>query len=126
MGRSLLAITATMGISAILASLARDWRLLLGAIGVRQAAAGAHYVYTYVPRQVEVPTILRGRVNGAFRTIILAATAVSPVLLSAIQTASSSSVAFATAGALGLVGTAITFWSPLRDYEPSAPGDGQR
>jgi hypothetical protein len=106
----MLAIAATMSVSAVLASLARDWRLLLAAIGVRQAAAGAHYVYTYLPRQVEVPTILRGRVNGAFRTIILVATTASPALLSAIQAASSSSVAFATAGALGLVGTAITFW----------------
>jgi MFS family permease len=122
LGRSMLAVTATMSISAILASLARDWRLLVGAIGVRQAAAGAHYVYTYLPRQVEVPTVLRGRVNGAFRTIILIATTASPALLSGIQSASSSSVAFATAGALGLVGTAISFWSPLRDYQPSAPG----
>lgn len=127
LGRSMLAIAATMSLSAILASLARDWRLLLGAIGVRQAAAGAHYVYTYLPRQVEVPTVLRGRVNGAFRTIILLATTASPALLSALQAASSSSVAFATAGALGLAGTAIAFWSPLRDYEPSAPGaiDGE-
>jgi MFS family permease len=122
LGHSMLAITATMSISTILASLARDWRVLVGAIGVRQAAAGAHYVYTYLPRQVEVPTELRGRVNGAFRTIILIATTASPALLSAIQTASSSAVAFAAAGALGLVGTAISFWSPLRDYEPSAPG----
>jgi MFS family permease len=127
LGRSMLGVAATMSVSAVLASLVRDWRLLLGAIGVRHAAAGAHYVYTYLPRQVEVPNILRGRVNGAFRTIILFATAASPALLSAIQTASSSSVAFATAGALGLVGTAITFLSPLRDYEPSAPGaiDGE-
>jgi MFS family permease len=122
LGRSMLAIAATMSISAILASLFRDWRLLLGAIGVRQAASGAHYVYTYLPRQLEVPNVLRGRVNGAFRTIILVATTASPALLSAIQNASSSSVAFAAAGALGLVGTAITFWSPLRDYVPSAPG----
>jgi predicted MFS family arabinose efflux permease len=122
LGRSMLAITATMSMSAVLASLARDWRLLLGAIGVRQAAAGAHYVYTFLPRQVEVPNVLRGRVNGAFRTIILFATTASPALLSAIQAASSSSVAFATAGALGLAGTAIAFWSPLRDYAPSAPG----
>ena len=122
LGRSMLAVTTTMSISAILASVLHDWRLLLGAIGVRQAAAGAHYVYTYLPRQVEVPNVLRGRVNGAFRTIILCATTASPGLLSAIQAASNSSIAFATAGALGLVGTAITYWSPLRDYRPSAPG----
>ena len=127
LGRSMLGIAATMSISALLAGLARDWRLLLAAVGVRQAAAGAHYVYTYLPRQLEVPTVFRGRVNGAFRTIILVASTTSPALLSAIQGASSSSAAFATAGALGLVGTAITYWSPLRDYRPSAPGalDGE-
>jgi len=122
LGRSMLAIAATMSVSALLAGVARDWRLLVGAIGARQAAAGGHYVYTYLPRQVEVPNILRGRVNGAFRTIILLASTASPALLSAIQAASSSSAAFATAGALGLVGTAITYWSPLRDYQPSPAG----
>jgi len=122
LGRSMLRITATMSIAALLASLARDWRLIVGAIGARQAAAGAYYVYTYLPRQLEVPNVLRGRVNGAFRTIILAGTTISPALLSAIQAASGSSAAFATAGALGLVGTAITYWSPLRDYVPSRAG----
>jgi hypothetical protein len=101
----------------MLAAIARDWRLIVASIAIRQTSWAAHIVYVFLPRQREVPPHLRGRVNGAFRTIILVANASSPALLSVIQGAASSSVAFAAAGALGVLGAAITYFSPLRGYD---------
>lgn len=41
----------------------------------------------------------------------------SPALLSAIQAVAGSPAALAAAGALGLAAVAITYFSPLRDYD---------
>lgn len=117
LGHTMLWIVVAGSVGPLLAALMRDWRLIVGAIAVRQTAWAAHIVYVYLPRQREVPPNLRGRVNGAFRTIVVVANASSPAFLSWIQGASSSSAAFAAAGALGLAAAAITYFSPLRHYD---------
>ena len=60
---------------------------------------------------------LRGRVNGAFRTLILISNTASPALLSTIATAYSTSAAFAAAGVLGLASVAVSALGPLRKYD---------
>jgi hypothetical protein len=74
-------------------------------------------VYAFIPRQREVPAALRGRVNGAFRTLILISNTASPAFLSAIAAAYSTSAAFAAAGALGLLSVAVSALGPLRQYD---------
>lgn len=117
LGHTMLWVVVVGSIGPLLAALARDWRLVVAAIAVRQTSWAAHIVYVFLPRQREVPPRLRGRVNGAFRTIILVANASSPVLLSWIQGAASSQAAFAAAAGLGFLGAAITYFSPLRAYD---------
>jgi len=117
LGHTMLWVVVAGSIGPVVAALMRDWRLIVAAIATRQTAWAAHVVYVYLPRQREVPANLRGRVNGSFRTMVVVANASSPVLLSWIQGVSSSSVAFAAAGALGLAAAAITYFSPLRHYD---------
>jgi predicted MFS family arabinose efflux permease len=117
LGHTMLGVVVAGSVGPLVAALVHDWRLVVAAVAARQTAWAAHIVYVFLPRQREVPPRLRGRVNGSFRTIILVANASSPALLSWIQGAASSSVAFAAAGVLGLAGAAITYFSPLRHYD---------
>lgn len=118
LGRSILAVVAIGGLGTAVAALARDWRVIVAAIGARQTAWAASYVYVLVPRQREVPGPLRAQVNGSFRTLILAASSASAPLLSGIQAVAGSSAAFGACAVLGLAGAALAFFSPLRDYDP--------
>jgi hypothetical protein len=70
-----------------------------------------------------VPAALRGRANGAFRTLVLISNSASPAVLSAIAVVASSAVAFAAAGGLGLAAAAIGAASPLRKYAVREPGE---
>jgi hypothetical protein len=66
---------------------------------------------------------MRGRANGAFRTVVLISNSASPAVLSAIVVAASSAAAFAVAGALAIASAAVATFTPLRDYavrEPAA------
>jgi hypothetical protein len=63
------------------------------------------------------PRELRGRANGAFRTIVLCVQLRAPAVLSAIVVfASSAAVAFAVAGGLSFAAAAVGAVTPLRDY----------
>lgn len=117
LGHTVLAVVSVAAVASAAAALARDWRLVVAAVGARQTAWAAHIVYVFLPRQREVPTELRGRVNGSFRTLVLIGNTSSPALLSAIQAAAGSPAAFVAAGALGLASVALTYFSPLRDYD---------
>lgn len=117
LGQTMLWVVVVGSLGPLLAAVARDWRLLVAAIAVRQTSWAAHIVYVYLPRQREVPPHLRGRVNGAFRTIVIVANASSPALLSAIQGVAGSPAAFAAAGAFALVAALVTYFSPLRHYD---------
>jgi hypothetical protein len=66
---------------------------------------------------------LRGRANGAFRTIVLISNSASPAVLSAIVVVSSSAVAFAVAGVFTLVSAGIASVTPLRTYAAREPTD---
>ncbi|CAN5194985.1 hypothetical protein BH18CHL2_BH18CHL2_12010 [soil metagenome] len=117
LGQTMLLVVAFAAVASAAAALARDWRLVAAAVAARQTAWSAHIVYAFLPRQREVPSALRGRVNGSFRTIVLISNAASPALLSWIQAAAGSPVAFGVAGVLMLVAVAVTVWSPLRSYD---------
>jgi hypothetical protein len=104
-------------IASIAASFAQTWQTVVLAVTGRQLAWSAHIVYCFLPRQREVPAHLRGRVNGAFRTLILISNTASPAFLSAIAAAYSTSAAFAAAGALGLASVAVSALGPLRKYD---------
>lgn len=117
LGHTMLAVVVLGSVGPIVAALVRDWRLVVAAIAGRQTAWAAHIVYVFLPRQREVPPHLRGRVNGAFRTIVLVANAGSPALLSWIQATASSAAAFAAAGGLGILAAILTYYSPLREYD---------
>ena len=67
-------------------------------------------------RRQREPAQLRGRANGAFRTVVLISNSASPAVLSAIVVVASSAAAFAVAGMLGFAATAIGAVSPLRSY----------
>ena len=88
-------------------------------------------IYAFIPRQ-RVPAHLRGRANGAFRTIVLISNSASPAVLSAIVVIASSPVAFAVAGALSVASAVVGAVSPLREYaaresvEPDVAPNGVR
>jgi len=79
-----------------------------------------------VPRQREVPAHIRGRANGAFRTLVLISNSFSAPFLSFVVAIASSSTAFAVAGASALVAVAVTYFKPLREYNLNEPGDSER
>ena len=64
---------------------------------------------------------LRGRVNGAFRTLILISNTASPALLSTIAATRGTSDAFAVAGLLGLAAVGVSALGPLRHYDIRDP-----
>ena len=83
-------------------------------------------IYAFVPRQREVPAHIRGRANGAFRTLVLISNSFSAPFLSFVVAIASSSAAFAVAGASALLAVAVTYFTPLRDYNLNEPGDRER
>jgi predicted MFS family arabinose efflux permease len=120
MGESMVWSCALAAVGAIFCALTHDWRLITAGFTAREVAWQAFIIYAFIPRQ-RVPAHLRGRANGAFRTIVLVSNSASPAVLSAIVVVSSSAVAFAVAGALSLAGAAIGALSPLRDYAAREP-----
>ena len=117
LGQTMLGVVAFAAVTSAAAAFARDWRLIVGLIALRQTAWAAHVVYVYLPRQREVPAALRGRVNGSFRTIVLIANASSPALLSWVQAAAGSPAAFVVAGGCMALSVGVTYYSPLRAYD---------
>ena len=117
LGRTMLFTVTAAAVASGAASFAQTWQTVVLAVTGRQLAWSAHIVYAFLPRQREVPAQLRGRVNGAFRTLILISNTSSPALLSAIAAAYSTSAAFAAAGVLGLVSVAVSALGPLRKYD---------
>jgi MFS family permease len=117
LGQTMLYTASFAAVAGGLAAFARSWQLVVLAVTGRQLAWSAHIVYAFLPRQREVPAELRGRVNGAFRTLILISNTSSPAILSAIAAAYSTSIAFAAAGLLGLASVAVSALGPLRKYD---------
>ena len=121
LGHTLLGSVAAAGVVVALTALARDWRLVVAGFAARETAWMSFIIYAFVPRQREVPARIRGRANGAFRTIVLIANSFSAPFLSFVVVAASSSVAFAVAGAAGLLGVVATYFTPLRKYNLNEP-----
>jgi len=106
-------------------ALARDWRLIVGGFAARETAWMGFIIYAFVPRQREVPAHIRGRANGAFRTLVLVSNSFSAPFLSFVVAIASSSTAFAVAGISALVAVAVTYFTPLREYNLNEPGSGE-
>src|SRR5437762_13276095 len=121
MGHTLLGSAALAGVVVTLTALARDWRFIVAGFAARETAWTSFIIYPFVPRQREVPARIRGRANGAFRTIVLIANSISAPFLSAVVVAFSSSAAFAVAGLLAILGVAVTYFTPLRRYNLNEP-----
>jgi predicted MFS family arabinose efflux permease len=117
LGQTMLGVVTLAGLSSGAAAFARTWQTVVLAVTGRQLAWSAHIVYAFIPRQREVPAALRGRVNGAFRTLILISNTASPAFLSTIAATYSTSAAFAAAGALGLLSVGVSALGPLRKYD---------
>lgn len=115
MGESMILSCAVAGIASIATGFAGDWRLVTAGFTAREIAWQAFIIYAFIPRQ-RVPAHLRGRANGAFRTLVLISNSASPAVLSAIVVASSSAMAFTVAGALSIAAAAVGVISPLRRY----------
>jgi len=78
LGLTMLIVVTIAALSSGMAAFARTWPAVVLAVTGRQLAWSAHIVYAFIPRQREVPAGLRGRVNGAFRTLILISNTASP------------------------------------------------
>ena len=105
MGHSMIGVILASGFAALAAAIANDWRIILLCFTGREIAWQAFIIYAFIPRQRDVPANMRGRANGAFRTVVLIANSASP----AVRQRSSSSRRgrrFAVAG-LGLVSAAV-------------------
>jgi predicted MFS family arabinose efflux permease len=126
LGHTLLGSAAAAGVIVSLTALARDWRLIVAGFAARETAWMSFIIYAFVPRQREVPAHIRGRANGAFRTLVLISNSFSAPFLSFVVAVASSSVAFAVAGASALVAVAVTYFTPLRHYNLNEPEDTAR
>jgi predicted MFS family arabinose efflux permease len=115
MGQSMIASVFLSALAALATAFTGDWRLITVGFTAREVAWQAFIIFAFIPRQ-RVPATLRGRANGAFRTLVLVSNSASPAVLSAIAVVASTAAAFAIAGGLGLAATAIGAASPLRDY----------
>ena len=115
MGQSMIASVFLSSIALLATALTNDWRLVTAGFTAREVAWQAFIIFAFIPRQ-RVPANLRGRANGAFRTLVLISNSASPAVLSAIVVVASSAAAFAFAGGLGLAATLIGAASPLRKY----------
>jgi predicted MFS family arabinose efflux permease len=121
MGHSMIAVILASGVAALAAAFVGDWRLVTLCFTGREIAWQAFIIYAFIPRQRDVPAHMRGRANGAFRTVVLISNSASPAVLSAIVVAASSAVAFAVAGALAIASAAVATVTPLRDYAVREP-----
>lgn len=122
MGHSMVAVILASGLAALAGAFVSDWRLIVLCFTGRDLAWQAFIIYAFIPRQ-RVPANMRGRANGAFRTVVLISNSASPALLSGIVLVASSAAAFAVAGALAIASAAVAAFTPLRDYavrEPAA------
>ena len=122
MGHSMIGVILASGLCALAAAFTSDWRLITLFFTGRDIAWQAFIIYAYIPRQ-RVPVNMRGRANGAFRTVVLMSNSASPAVLAAIVVVASSAVAFAVAGGLAIASAAVAAFTPLRDYavrEPAA------
>ena len=126
LGHTLLGSAAAAGVIVALTALARDWRLIVAGFAARETAWMSFIIYAFVPRQREVPARIRGRANGAFRTIVLISNSFSAPFLSFVVLAASSSAAFAVAGASALLAVAVTYFTPLRRYNLNEPAPDER
>lgn len=123
MGHSMIAVILASGFAALAGAFTADWRLITLCFTGRELAWQTFIIYAFIPRQRDVPANMRGRANGAFRTVVLISNSASPAVLSAIVVVASSAVAFAVAGGLALVSAALATFTPLREYavrEPAA------
>ena len=110
------------GVAVACSALTGDWRLITAGFTAREIAWQLFIIYAFIPRQ-RVPAHLRGRANGAFRTIVLISNSASPAVLSGIVVVASSAVAFAVAGALAFAAAGVAALTPLRDYAAREPVD---
>jgi predicted MFS family arabinose efflux permease len=122
MGQSMIWSVMISGIFALASAVTNDWRLITVGFTGREIAWQLFIIYAFIPRQ-RVPAHLRGRANGAFRTIVLISNSASPAVLSAIVLFASSAAAFAVAGGLSFVSAAVGAVTPLRDYAAREPVD---
>ncbi len=125
LGHTLLGSAAAAGVIVSLMALARDWRLIVAGFAARETAWMGFIIYAFVPRQREVPAHIRGRANGAFRTLVLVSNSFSAPFLSFVVAIASSSTAFAVAGISALVAVAVTYFTPLREYNLNEPGSSE-
>ena len=125
LGHTLLGSAAAAGVIVSLMALARDWRLIVAGFAARETAWMGFIIYAFVPRQREVPAHIRGRANGAFRTLVLVSNSFSAPFLSFVVAIASSSTAFAVAGVSALVAVAVTYFTPLREYNLNEPSDSE-
>src|SRR6058998_2324517 len=125
LGHTLLGSAAAAGVIVSVTALARDWRWIVAGFAARETAWMSFIIYAFVPRQREVPAHIRGRANGAFRTLVLVSNSVSPAFLSTVVLVASSSTAFAVAGISALVAVAVTYFTPLRGYNLNEPGSSE-
>jgi predicted MFS family arabinose efflux permease len=122
MGQSMIWSVVISGVFALASAVTNDWRLITAGFTGREIAWQLFIIYAFIPRQ-RVPAHLRGRANGAFRTIVLVSNSASPAVLSAIVVFVSSAAAFAVAGGLSLAAAAVGAATPLRDYAAREPVD---
>src|SRR6267142_1711635 len=125
LGHTLLGSAAAAGVIVSLTALARDWRWVVAGFAARETAWMSFIIYAFVPRQREVPAHIRGLANGAFRTLVLISNSFSAPFLSFVVAIASSSTAFAVAGASALLAVAVTYFTPLRDYNLNEPHQGE-
>ena len=121
MGHSMIAVILASGLAALAGAFTGDWRLITLCFTGREIAWQAFIIYAFIPRQRDVPANLRGRANGAFRTVVLISNSASPAVLSLIVVVASSAAAFAVAGALAIASAAVATFTPLRDYAVREP-----
>ena len=121
MGHSMIAVILASGLAALAGAFTNDWRLITLCFTGRELAWQAFIIYAFIPRQRDVPANMRGRANGAFRTVVLISNSASPAILSAIVVVASSAVAFAVAGAFAIASAAVAAVTPLRDYAVREP-----
>ena len=124
MGQSMIWSIVISGIAALASSVTGDWRLITTGFTAREIAWQLFIIYAFIPRQ-RVPAHLRGRANGAFRTIVLISNSASPAVLSAIVLFASSAAAFAVAGALSFAAAGVGALTPLREYAAREPVDDE-
>jgi predicted MFS family arabinose efflux permease len=122
MGQSMIWSIVVSGLAVACSALTGDWRLITAGFTAREIAWQLFIIYAFIPRQ-RVPAHLRGRANGAFRTIVLISNSASPAVLSGIVVVASSAVAFAVAGALAFAAAGVAALTPLRDYAAREPVD---